>query len=120
MDLAESPDVAIPMNDLTALDKVLVGLRIVETADDRPHGRDRGRYFLDDGGAALVGAYSVGVVAHNRVRDLRLGWAGEWYREDSGGGGRWWSWWLLLRLFTRGGYGRGSGAKGGRGVDPAK
>ena len=70
VDLAESADISIANNDVATLDEVLVGLWIVEAADDGPDGGDRGGDLLDDGGAALIGADDVGVVAWHSVGDL--------------------------------------------------
>ncbi|KAA8517726.1 hypothetical protein F0562_015215 [Nyssa sinensis] len=62
VNLAESADVAVPDDDVAALDEVLVGLWIVEAADDGPHCSDRGGDLLDGGCAALVGAHREGGV----------------------------------------------------------
>lgn len=68
-DLPDGANVAVAVDDMAALDEVLVSLRLVEAADDGPDGGDGGGDVLDDGGAALVGADGVGVVASDVVRD---------------------------------------------------
>uniref|UniRef100_A0A0A0L1E3 Uncharacterized protein n=1 Tax=Cucumis sativus TaxID=3659 RepID=A0A0A0L1E3_CUCSA len=65
----EASNVAVTDDDVTALDEVLVRLRVVEAADDGPHGGDRGIDLLNDGGAALVHGNSVVVVTRHRVRN---------------------------------------------------
>lgn len=62
MDLSEGADVAVPDDEVAALDEVLVGLWVVEAADDGPHQGDRSGDALRDGGAALVRADGVDVV----------------------------------------------------------
>lgn len=69
MDLPECAHVAVAVNDVAALDEVLVSLGVVEATDDGPDGRDGSGDLLDDGGAALVGANDEGVVACYGVGD---------------------------------------------------
>lgn len=69
-DLPQRADVAVSQDDVAALDEVLVGLRVVEAADDWPDGGDGGRDELRGGGAGLVWADGVGVVAGHVVGDL--------------------------------------------------
>ena len=66
--LTESADIAIANDDMATLDEVLVSLRIIEAADDRPDGGDGSSDLLYDGGAALVGTDGVYVVACDGVR----------------------------------------------------
>lgn len=70
VDLPESTNVSVSDNDVAALDEVFVGLRVVEATDEGPDGGDGGRDFLNHGGAALVRANSVGVVAGYMVGDF--------------------------------------------------
>ena len=71
MHFTESSDVnAVAVNEVAALQKVLVGLRVIEAADDGPHGGDWGVDGLDHDGAALVGPHHVAVVASRGI----------WYR----------------------------------------
>lgn len=86
--LSQGSDVAVAEDDVAALDEVFVCLRVVEAADDGPHGGDGGGDLLRDGGAALVGADGVVVVASDVVGYL-------------GGGG------VTVGLFTCGGGGCG-------------
>ena len=65
--LTESADIAIADDDMATLHEVLVSLRIIEAADDRPDGGDGSGDLLYDGGAALVGADGVCVVACDGV-----------------------------------------------------
>ena len=52
----EGADVtAVAVNDVATLDKVLVGLRVIETPDDGPDGGDRRVDGLDHDRATLVG-----------------------------------------------------------------
>lgn len=69
MDLAEGADFAVAVEDVAALDEVFVGLGIVESADDGPDGGDGSGDLLDDDGAALVGADSMGVKAGDVIGD---------------------------------------------------
>lgn len=69
VDLSESADVAVSDYDLAALEEVLVGLGVVEAADDGPDGGDGGGDGLGHRGAALVGAHRVGVVVDGVVWD---------------------------------------------------
>lgn len=71
VDFTEGADVAVAEDDVAALDEVLVGLRVVEAADDGPDEGDGGGDLLDDGGAALVGGHGVGVVASHGVGEWR-------------------------------------------------
>ncbi|KAA8517459.1 hypothetical protein F0562_017752 [Nyssa sinensis] len=81
VDLAEGAYVAVPADDLAALDEVLVRLWVVEAANDGPNGGDWGRDLLDHGGAALVGSHDVRVVASHGV--WHRGGAGERILVDS-------------------------------------
>lgn len=116
MDLPKRSNVAIPENNVAALEEVLVSLRVIKATDHRPHGRYWGRDFLDHSGAALVGPHWVAVVDGNRVWDLRC--ASQWRpAEDDGGGGGW----CLLRLLTCCGYDGGAiGARGVVAIDSVK
>jgi len=67
VDFPECADVAVADDDVTALEKVLVSLGVVESADDGPDGGDGGGDGLDHGGAALVGADGVGVVVEDFI-----------------------------------------------------
>lgn len=69
-DLSQGAHVAVSEGDVAALDKVLVRLWVVEAADHGPYGGDGGGDLLRDGGAALIGANGVCVVACHVVRDL--------------------------------------------------
>lgn len=62
VDLTKSANVAVADEDVAGLDEVLVGLGVVESADDGPDGGDGSGDLLGDGGAALVGVEEVGVV----------------------------------------------------------
>lgn len=69
-DHAHSPeraDVAVAGDYVAALQEVLVDMRRLESADHRPDGVDWGADLLNDGGAALVWARRVGVVAGDVV-----------------------------------------------------
>lgn len=88
-DLPEGPDVAVSDDHVAALDEVLVRLRVVEAADDGPHGGDGGEDVLAHGGAALVGAHRVGVVAGHVVRDLCGGGVAVGLFAGRGGGSGW-------------------------------
>ena len=84
-DLAEGADCgAVAEDEVAGLDEVLVGLGVVEAADDGPHGGQRGGDLLDNGGAALVGGNGVGVVTGHGGRDSRRTWWWWWW---------WWGWW---------------------------
>ncbi|GER26649.1 DNA-directed RNA polymerase subunit omega [Striga asiatica] len=72
-DLAKGTHVAVAEDHVAALHEVLVGLRIVEPPEDGPDGGHGGGDPLCDGGAALIGADGVVVVAGHVVRDLRGG-----------------------------------------------
>jgi len=98
-DFPERAHFAVADDDVAALEEVLVGLGIVEAADDRPDGGDGGGDGLDDGGAALVGGHGVGVVAGDGVGD------GE---RDAPCG---------LGVFVAAGSSGGCGGAGGGGVD---
>lgn len=74
MDLSKSPYFSISDKKVTALDKVFVCLRVVETSNDRPNGGDGSGDLLDHGGATLVRADLVCVVHGYRVRDLGCAW----------------------------------------------
>jgi hypothetical protein len=63
VDLTESTHVAVSEDDVAALEEMFISLWVVEVANDRPYSGDRGSDLLYHGRAALVGAYSVGVVA---------------------------------------------------------
>lgn len=67
--LSESARLAIAGDDGAALDEVLVDLGVVEAAEDRPDGGDRGGDGLDDSGAALLGAGFVAVAEGRCVGD---------------------------------------------------
>ncbi|KAK6929514.1 hypothetical protein RJ641_005719 [Dillenia turbinata] len=69
VDLSEGTHVAVSEDDVAALEEVLVGLGVVEPADDGPDGGDGGVYGLHDDGAALVGTHHVVVVTCYAVRD---------------------------------------------------
>lgn len=92
LDLPESAYVAVPDDDVTALEKVLVGLRVVEAADDGPDGGDGGGDFLNRGGAALVRTDGVSVITGYVVGDFRgarrpsLELLGLFIRSGGGGG----------------------------------
>lgn len=73
LDLSESAHVTIAVDDVAALEEVLVGLRLVESTDHRPDGRDGSVDGMDHGGAALVGPEGVVVVVGHQV----------WYWVDS-------------------------------------
>ena len=67
----EGADVtAVAVNDVATLDKVLVGLRVIETPDDGPDGGDRRVDGLDHDGSALVGMH-VRVVTCRGIWYLR-------------------------------------------------
>jgi len=68
VDLAECADVALADGDVAALDEVLVCLGVVESTDDGPDGGDGSGDLLDHGGAALVRAYRVDVIALDGFR----------------------------------------------------
>ena len=68
VDLPEGTDGDGDVDDVAALDEVLVGLGVVEAADHGPHSGDRGGNLLDRGGAALVGANIVSVLTRDGVR----------------------------------------------------
>lgn len=70
VDFPQRPHLAVTKDDVAALDEVLVGLWVVEPAHDRPHGGYGGCDVLGHGGAALVGAHRVGVVAGDAFRDV--------------------------------------------------
>lgn len=78
VDLPHSPDPAVPVDDLAALDEVLVGLRAVEAAHHRPDDRHWGRDGPGCGRAALVRFYCMGMVLHHRVRHGESSRAGWW------------------------------------------
>jgi len=63
VDLTESTHVTVSEDDVAALDEMFISLWVVEVANDRPYSGDRGSDLLYHGRAALVGAYSVGVIA---------------------------------------------------------
>ncbi|KAL2500429.1 hypothetical protein Fot_34277 [Forsythia ovata] len=63
VDLTESTHVTVSDDDVAALEEMLVGLRVVEAADDGPDGGYWGGDFLNHSGAALVRADRVGVIA---------------------------------------------------------
>ena len=63
VDFTESAHVTVSEDDVAALDEMFISLWVVEPANDRPYGGDRGSDLLHHRRAALVGAYSVGVVA---------------------------------------------------------
>lgn len=75
MDLSERTDnFPVADDDVAALEKVFVGLRIVEPADYGPYGVDGGGDGSDHGGAApvvvvVVGTDSVGVVMEEVIGD---------------------------------------------------
>lgn len=74
VDLAEGADVdAVAVDDVAALDEMLVGLGVIEASNDGPHGGDRRVDGLDHDGAALVGSHGVRVLANHRVRHHRDG-----------------------------------------------
>ncbi|CAL5351557.1 unnamed protein product [Camellia sinensis] len=68
VDLPDGADVAVAVDEVAALDEVLVRLWVVEAADDGPDGGDGGGDVVDGGGAALVGTHGVSVVARDGVR----------------------------------------------------
>lgn len=53
MDLTEGLNVVVVEDDMTALDKVLVGLQVVEAPHDKPHYRDQGVHLLHHDRAPL-------------------------------------------------------------------
>lgn len=75
MHFAEGAHVAVPNDDVAALDEVFIGLRVIKTADDGPYGRDGGGDALDHGGATLVWANGVSVAFNDGLRYL----CGTWY-----------------------------------------
>lgn len=90
---------------MTALEKVLVRLRVIEAADDGPDGVDGGGDRLDDGGGALVRTNGVGVMMHKIFRDPDR-------RRYSPYGGR-----RRLFMVVDGGRGGDGRVVGGGGVD---
>ncbi|CAL5346535.1 unnamed protein product [Camellia sinensis] len=68
VDLPDGADVAVAVDEVAALDEVLVRLWVVEAADDGPDGGDGSGDVVDGGGAALVGTHGVSVVARDGVR----------------------------------------------------
>ncbi|KAF7825493.1 protein BZR1-like protein 2-like [Senna tora] len=72
VDLTESTDVAVANEDAAGLDEVLVGLGVVESADDGPDGGERSGDLLSESGTALVGTEEVGVVGGNGGRRKRV------------------------------------------------
>ncbi|KAK2999375.1 hypothetical protein RJ639_037033 [Escallonia herrerae] len=105
VDFAEGTHVPVAYKNVAALDKVLVGLRVVEAADHRPDGGDGSGDLLDNGGAALRGAHRVRVEPRHRLRH-RGGAGGQ--RAPPRGGGRM----LLLSLFKAAGVRSGGGGVG--------
>lgn len=69
VDLTESAHVPISVDNVAALDKVLVSLRVIESPDHGPNGWQGSVDGLDCIGTALVGAHSVLVVKRQRFRD---------------------------------------------------
>lgn len=69
--LPESPHVSIADDHVAALDEVFVGLRVIESPDHRPDGRNGGGDFLDHGGTSLVGPHRIGMVDGHGFRHLR-------------------------------------------------
>ncbi|CAL9180009.1 unnamed protein product, partial [Musa hybrid cultivar] len=67
-DLPQRPDVAVAVDHVAALHEVLVGLRLVEAPNHRPHRGNRRRDVLHQGRAALVGPNRVLVVSRSHVR----------------------------------------------------
>lgn len=68
-DLAESADgAAVADDDVAALQEMLVRLRVVEAADQGPHGLQRGCDLLHHRRAALVRPHRVDVVLQQAVR----------------------------------------------------
>ncbi|CAD5172561.1 unnamed protein product [Musa acuminata subsp. malaccensis] len=67
-DLPQRPDVAVAVDHVAALHEVLVGLRLVEAPNHRPHCGNRRRDVLHQGRAALVGPNRVLVVSRSHVR----------------------------------------------------
>ncbi|KAF9665277.1 hypothetical protein SADUNF_Sadunf16G0105900 [Salix dunnii] len=65
VDFTESAHVTVSEDDVAALDEMLVSLRVIEPANDRPYGGDWGSDLLYHRRAALVGANSVGVEARH-------------------------------------------------------
>jgi len=72
-DLPDGADVAVAVDDVAALDEVLVRLWVVEAPHDWPDGGDRGGDLLRQGRAALVRPHRVGVVPRDGVRHRRGG-----------------------------------------------
>ncbi|KAL6998452.1 hypothetical protein U1Q18_008579 [Sarracenia purpurea var. burkii] len=62
VDFPNGADSAVAVDEVAALDEVLVRLWVVEAADDGPDGGDWSGDLLHRGGAALGGANGVGVV----------------------------------------------------------
>lgn len=71
MNLPECAYISITVDEMTALDKVFISLRVIETANNRPDGGDRCIYNLDDSGAALVRSNATSMVARNIIRNRR-------------------------------------------------
>ncbi|KAF5453717.1 hypothetical protein F2P56_028600 [Juglans regia] len=67
LDLSDSAHVTVAVDDVAALEEVLVGLRLVESSDQGPDGRDGSVDGLDHSGAALVGPEGVGMVEGHQV-----------------------------------------------------
>ncbi|CAA3009020.1 Hypothetical predicted protein [Olea europaea subsp. europaea] len=111
VDLPDGAYVTVSDGYVATLDKVLVCLWFVEAADEGPYGVDWGIYLLDHGGAGLVLAHGVSMVASDVVWDL--GAARQWRSPLQGGGGN------LLDLSIPCRSGSGS-CVGGGGVDPVK
>lgn len=57
MYLPEGANVAVSVDDMTALNKMLVSLGVIKTTDYRPNGGDWCIDGLDHHGAALVGPH---------------------------------------------------------------
>uniref|UniRef100_A0A803P382 Uncharacterized protein n=1 Tax=Cannabis sativa TaxID=3483 RepID=A0A803P382_CANSA len=72
VDLAEGAHVAITVDDVAALEKVFVGLWVIEPSHHGPYSLYSRIDRLDHARAALVGSNRVGMVVSHRFRNCEI------------------------------------------------
>lgn len=103
VDFTEAAYVTVTDDDMTAFEEVFISLRVIETANHRPDGFDRGVDGLNHSGATLVRTQGVEVVGGDHVGNGDAGRKREKGRESGRG-------WGLLFLVVAGANGGGGGA----------